>query len=259
VNPSRSSSTHRTAWQRNARRADRAYAHSLQFPHDQRRCDRSRSPTTLRPSPFVSTPAQIELAALIANELTSLYLNENLTQRARLAEDASAFLREEGDRINERIAVLEGELAKFKEKNANSLPELAQFNLEQHDRGEQQLRQLESQLTSLDQQRVFLEAQLAQLKPNSSMFSESGERIMTSEDRLKVLRSQLASAEALYGADHPDIGRIKREIAGLEQQNPGAEDRNDVMRRLEAARAELAAASERYGPEHPDRVRLGVK
>jgi uncharacterized protein involved in exopolysaccharide biosynthesis len=203
------------------------------------------------------TSANPELAARVANELTSLYLNENLTQRARLAEDASAFLREEGDRINERIAVLEGELAKFKEKNANSLPELAQFNLEQLDRSEQQLRQLESQLNSLDQQRVFLEAQLAQLKPNSSMFSESGERIMTSEDRLKVLRSQLASAEALYGADHPDIGRIKREIAGLEQQNPGAEDRNDVLRRLDAARAELAAASERYGPEHPDRVRLG--
>jgi polysaccharide biosynthesis transport protein len=197
-----------------------------------------------------------ETAARVANELTSLYLNENLRQRAQLAEDASAFLRSEGDHLSERIAALEGQMAEFKAKNADTLPELAQFNLEQLNRGEQQLNQLVTQQVSLDQQRVFLEAQLAQLKPNSSMFSESGERILTTSDRLKVLRSQLASAEALYGSDHPTIARLKREIAGLEQQNPGDEDRGDVVRRLEQARAAAAAAAERYGPEHPDRVRL---
>ncbi len=196
-----------------------------------------------------------ETAARVANELTSLYLNENLTQRARLAEDAAGFLRAEGDRMSERIATLEGKLAEFKENNAGTLPELAQFNLELLDRAEQQLSNLQTQQSSLDQQRVFLEAQLAQLKPNSVMFSESGERILTSSDRLKVLRSQLASAEALYSVDHPDIARLKREIAGLEQQGPAGADRNDVVRRLEEARTAQAAAAERYGPEHPDRVR----
>jgi len=197
-----------------------------------------------------------ETAARVANELTSLYLNENLEQRRRLAEEASAFLRSEGDRLSERISGLEKLLAEFKAKNADSLPEMSQFNLEQQNRTEQQINQLEAQQISLDQQRVFLEAQLAQLKPNSVVFSDSGERILTSADRLKSLRSQLASAEALYSPDHPDIARLKREIAGLEQQNPAAEDRNDLARRLEQSRAELAAASERYGPEHPDRVRL---
>jgi protein tyrosine kinase modulator len=218
---------------------------------------RSGRPTAATIAFAVSyTSEDPELAARVANDLTSLYLNENLTQRARLAEDASAFLREEGDRLEKRITTLDGELAKFKEKHAEALPELAQFNLEQMDRGEQQLRQLESQHASLDQQRVFLESQLAQLKPNSAMFAESGERIMSSTDRLKMLRSQLASAEALYATDHPDIARFKREIAGLEQQNPGAADRNDLARRVDEARTAAAAAAERYGPEHPDRVRL---
>ncbi|HTU65475.1 MAG TPA: hypothetical protein VMF52_05985 [Steroidobacteraceae bacterium] len=198
-----------------------------------------------------------EQAVRVANELTSLYLNENLTQRARLAEDASVFLRTEGDRLNRRIAELETQLAKFKEEHADSLPEMAQMNLELLDRTEQQMQQLESQLSSLDQQKVFLEAQLAQLKPNSVVFSESGERILTSADRLKTLRSQLASAEALYAPDHPDIARIRREIAGLESREPADSGRLDLQRRLEDARAALAAASERYGPEHPDRLRLG--
>ena len=55
------------------------------------------------------------------------------------------------------------------------------------------------------------------------MFTDSGERILTSADRLKVLRSQLASSEALYGADHPTIARLRREIAGLERDNPASE------------------------------------
>lgn len=218
---------------------------------------RSGRPTAATIAFSVSyTSKNPEIAARVANELTSLYLNENLTQRAQLAEDASAFLRAEGDRLNTRIAELETRLATFKEKNADTLPELAQFNLQLLDRSEQQLRTFESQQSSLDQQRVFLEAQLAQLKPNSSLFSESGERILTSNDRLKVLRSQLASAQALYAPDHPDIARIKREIAGLEESTGATEDGNDLARRLSQARTALAAASERYSPEHPDRVRL---
>lgn len=197
-----------------------------------------------------------ERAMRVANELTSLYLNENLTQRARLAEDAAGFLRAEGDRVDTQIAELETKLAKFKEENADTLPELVQMNIGLLDRSEQQLRQLESQQASLDQQRVFLEAQLAQLKPNSALFAESGERILTSNDRLKMLRSQLASAEARYGSDHPDIGRLRREIAGLEQREPAGADRNDLERRLAEARGALASATERYSPEHPDRVRL---
>ncbi|MEJ0087416.1 MAG: Wzz/FepE/Etk N-terminal domain-containing protein [Pseudomonadota bacterium] len=218
---------------------------------------RSGRPTAATIAFAVSyTSREPELAVRVANDLTSLYLNENLSQRARLAEDASAFLREEGDRINTRITVLETDLAKFKEENADTLPELAQFNLELLDRTEQQIRTLEAQQSSLDQQRVFLEAQLAQLKPNSAVYSETGERILSANDRLKTLRSQLASAQALYAPDHPDIARLRREIAGLEQSNPVAEDYNDITRRLEETRAAQAAASNRYGPEHPDRVRL---
>lgn len=197
-----------------------------------------------------------EQAVRVANELTSLYLNENLTQRARLAEDASVFLGAEGDRLSKTITSLETQLAKFKEEHAETLPELSALNLELLDRTEQQLMQLESRQMSLDQQRVFLEAQLAQLKPNSAMFSDSGERILSAHDRLKALRSQLASSEALYAPDHPDISRLRREIAGLEGQEPVSIDRNDLQRSVDAARSARAAAQERYAAEHPDRLRL---
>ncbi|MEO8019360.1 MAG: lipopolysaccharide biosynthesis protein [Pseudomonadota bacterium] len=199
--------------------------------------------------------ASPDLAVKVANEITTLYLNENLTSRNQLAEDASSFLTTEGDRLSKHIAELEAKLAAFKEKNVNQLPELVQLNMSLLDRTQQQLRDAVTEQRSLTQQKVYLEAQLAQLKPNSVMFSDSGERILTSSDRLRALRSELASSRALYAADHPDIARLTREIAGLEGQEAdqdGAADDNDVLRRLDAARAELGAAREKYSAEHPD-------
>ena len=198
-----------------------------------------------------------DLAAKVANELTTLYLNENLTSRTRLAQDAAGFLQTEGDRLSKEIATLESRLATFKQANTDRLPELTQLNYQLLDRTEQELRLAESQLSSLDQQRVFLEAQLVQIKPNSVLLTESGERILSSEDRLKVLRSQLASATALYSKGHPDIARIEREIAGLESQaDAGSNAGPELARRVERTRAELAAASQRYTPDHPDVQRL---
>ncbi|HVN44320.1 MAG TPA: GNVR domain-containing protein [Steroidobacteraceae bacterium] len=192
----------------------------------------------------------------VANELSTLFLNENLSTRTKQAQDAASFLEGEADRVNKHMEELEARVAAFRAQHFDSLPELEQFNMQLLDRTSQDLDKDETHRASLEQQQVYLEAQLAQLKPNSAIFSESGERILSTHDRLKSLRSQLASARALYAPDHPDIARLQREIAGLEAEDQGAIDVNDIRRDLEQARGELAAAQDRYGPEHPDRIHL---
>jgi polysaccharide biosynthesis transport protein len=199
-----------------------------------------------------------DTAAKVANELTTLYLNENLTERNRLAQDAYGFLQSEGDRLSTQIEELETKLAAFKSKHLEELPELAQVNMQQLERVEQEARDAELRRTSLDQQRVFLEAQFAQLKPDSAVYSDTGERIFSTADRLKALRSRLASAEALYAPDHPDVVRMKREVAGLEAEvgTQSAPVVNDLRRTLEQTRGELADAKKKYSEDHPDVQRL---
>ena len=46
----------------------------------------------------VSFTSSADIAAKVANELTTLYLNENLNNRTQLARDAATFLETEGDR-----------------------------------------------------------------------------------------------------------------------------------------------------------------
>jgi succinoglycan biosynthesis transport protein ExoP len=203
-----------------------------------------------------------DVSAKIANELTTLYLNENLTERNRLAQDAYGFLQSEGDRMNTQIQELESKLATFKQEHYDELPELAQLNMQQLDRTEQELHEAESRRTSQEQQLTFLQAQFTQLKPDSAVFSDTGERIVSTSDRLKALRTKLASAVALYSPDHPDVVRLKREVAGLEAQagsKKTSAETNDLRRSLEEAQGELAETQKKYSPDHPDVVRLQRK
>lgn len=197
-----------------------------------------------------------DLALKVANELTTLYLNENLTSRTQLAEDTATFLAEEAKRISVQIAATEQELAKFKEQNGDRLPDLLELNFQLMDRTELELREVEARLRSLAEQRVYLESQLAQISPTSALYAQTGERILSPADRLKTLRAELSSAQALYAADHPDVLRTKRQVEGLEREVGATASTNDLQRRLVEARGELAAARERYAPEHPDVMRL---
>ncbi|MGO8972553.1 MAG: GumC family protein [Steroidobacteraceae bacterium] len=197
-----------------------------------------------------------DLALKVANELASLYLNENLTSRTQLSEQTAAFFKEESEREAAHIAELDKTLSAFKEKHHEELPELAQLNVQTLERTEMDLRDAETRLAGLDSQRVLLEAQLAQIPPNSQVFSDTGQRVFGTEDRLKALKSLLASYKAKYGPDHPDVLSTQREVDGLEKQVSSDDGTPDRLRQLAEARAKLAEAQKKYAAEHPDVIRL---
>ncbi|MFI4914507.1 MAG: lipopolysaccharide biosynthesis protein [Steroidobacterales bacterium] len=197
-----------------------------------------------------------ELAVKVANELTTLYLNENLTNRTQLAAQTTTFLGDESETLRKSIVALEARLADFKRHHATELPDQTTLNTQLMDRTELDLQDSENRIGSLDGQRAILQAQLAQLNPTSQLYSDSGQRILSAEDRLKVLKSDLASLSATYGSDHPDVLKTQREIAGLEQQVHADGQNADVLRQLADAKAQLAEARQRYSADHPDVLRL---
>jgi succinoglycan biosynthesis transport protein ExoP len=197
-----------------------------------------------------------ELALKIANELTTLYLNENLTSRTQLSQQTAAFFSEESQRESAHIAELDKKLAAFKEKHQDELPDVTQLNIQTVERTELDVRDAENRLAQLDSQRVLLEAQLAQISPNTQVYSDSGQRVFGAEDRLKDLKSKLADYKARYGPDHPDVISTQREVDGLVKEVAEEDATPDRLRQLSQAKAELAADLDKYSPEHPDVLRL---
>jgi uncharacterized protein involved in exopolysaccharide biosynthesis len=192
----------------------------------------------------------------VASELTTLYLNENIKSRTEKVAETYDFLTDEANKLNQQIAEYEAQLAVFKEKNANRLPELKDFNMQQMDRTEAQLRDIQNELRSLEERKVYIEAQLSQVHPSGPVFSSDGQPVLNTQARLKSMKTEYAVASAKYSPEHPDVIKLKREIEGLEKQTGPVSPRPEQAKELAQLRGELAASREKYSADHPDVIRL---
>jgi uncharacterized protein involved in exopolysaccharide biosynthesis len=186
----------------------------------------------------------------VANELMSLYLQENLRERSEKASETFAFLDTEAERLSDNIAKLEEKLAEFKKRHPNSLPQLAELNRQSMERTEREMTDIDTQLRSLEERRILLQGQLAQLKPYGADVS------VDPSTRLQALRTQYFGLVARYSEDHPDVIRTKREIEGLEQETGAVDSSAEQLKQIDALRGELATLEEKYSDEHPDVLKL---
>ena len=197
------------------------------------------------------------LAQRVTNELVSLYLDENFKSRTEMAAETSVFLTEETEKLNRRILDLENQLADFKKENIGQLPELMDLNMQLMERTERELLEAEREIRVLKERKIFLGSELIQVDPYSDLFSETGERILSSTDRLKSLRTQYVSLSARYSPDHPTLLSMQREISALEKEvGTGIDNSTDLLKQIESLKSELAQSREKYSSSHPDIVAL---
>lgn len=198
------------------------------------------------------------LAQKVANELVSLYLNENLKSRSESTTEASKFMADEVNKLMAHMADIEKKLAQFKERNANQLPDLLQLNVQQIERTERDLLDAQMQLRTLRERKAYMESQLTLLARDSTVYTETGERMMGSADRLKQLQVKYLSMVAVYGEHHPDLVRTRKEIEALKKETQGEViNESDNLRISQAKVSEqLSQAREKYAANHPEIKRL---
>ena len=194
------------------------------------------------------------LAQKVANELTSLFLGQNLKSRERQAQEATSFLQQEAENLSRHIGEVDEKIAEFKHRASGALPELMPLNLQLMSQSDRELMDIDQQIRTLEERKNYLEGELATIKPNTPIMSVTGERILDSTERLRTLRAEYAGASANLSSDHPDIQKMKQEIKALEKETGQPPDIEEVSKQLINARATLATASKRLGNEHPDVV-----
>jgi uncharacterized protein involved in exopolysaccharide biosynthesis len=202
----------------------------------------------------------VERAQKVVNDLVSLYLDENVKARQQSVAQTTAFLAEEADRLAKQIQEIEANLAAFKRRYAGRLPDSAAVNMQLADRMQSELLRVEREISMLQDRKLYLETQLPLVRPNAAPpTSAPGEQLLTAEERLRLLQAQYASSAARYGADHPDIRRLRREIAALKAE-VGASSRDADSEKLKKLEIELVALKQRYSDDHPDvqRVRRSI-
>ena len=194
-------------------------------------------------------------AQKIANELTTLFLNENVKNRQQKAAETTTFLDEELARASEHVSELEKQLSDYKAKNQGRTPDLSQTNEVSSERSYDDAQRIERELVFMSDRKASLQRQLAQTKPNLAVQGTSG-TIPDPQDRLVALQSELAGLVGTYSEEHPDVKRLRREIANLKAQTGLQDDMADREAKLEELRAQISVLKQKYGDDYPDLVRL---
>lgn len=203
-------------------------------------------------------------AQKVANELVTLYLNENLKIRQQKAAETASFLGEEARRLEERVGDLEGRLATFKRRNMGQLPELAQLNMQLRERTEGEIAELDREARLLEQRRFFLQSQLEQTAREAREAS-TGEKIQTPAERLVTLQSQYTGLRGVLAEAHPDMVRMRQQMQSLQEEaltagTTNAGDTSDVrsaqIAKLETQRTDMR---ERLSESHPDVASLNKR
>lgn len=195
------------------------------------------------------------VAQQVANELVSLYLNENLRDRREKAAETTEFLSEETRRLGQLVGEVENKIAEFKRRNAGQLPEQLELNLGLIRRAEGDLADTIRRVQLLEERKVALQSELSQLSPHGARTID-GETVLSPPERLKALQTKLISMQGVYGRSHPDVIKMRREITALKQVSGGTTDVNALKSKLQLANQSLAATRKKYGPKHPDVVNL---
>lgn len=161
------------------------------------------------------------LAQKVTSQLTSFFVSENSRVRQQQSEQTTQFLATQLEDARRKLADQEAKLKDFKSQHLGQLPEQTQGNVQILAGLQGQLQQEAEALSRAQQQSVYLESLLAQWRALESSLQtgreQGGVALPALDQELQRLRAQLADLSAHYTARHPDIRKLKEQIARAEQ------------------------------------------
>ena len=155
-------------------------------------------------------------AYYVANALATSFIELFRKFREATSSQRESFFEAERERLRREMALIDQQISNFKQKHVNELPELFQMNYRMADGLTQRLFELDQRELLLRSQRGTLESQLSTMSPVLGMTGLSGDRIVTPQERLAALQSELGQLRARYSDRHPDVRRAQNEIVELQ-------------------------------------------
>ncbi len=181
----------------------------------------------------------------VANTLASFYIDENLKVREQQALGTSEFLRAELAEVKKRLDVQEQQVAEYKRQYLGELPEQMNANLSTLGVLQKQMEILSDNLNRARERRNVL-AQMAEM--DTALAALDIGSPASGNAHLESLKKQLAELKLRFADKHPDVIRLKQQIAALEEEEksraeaaPSIESSNVEAPKVSSAAIEQAA------------------
>ena len=171
-----------------------------------------------------------ELARQVNNELTSLFIDENLKDQQQQSESTTSFLAAQLAEARARLEEQEAKVRAFKAAHFGDLPSQMQSNIQILSGLQGQLQTTQRDLDGAEQQKLYLESLLQEYESQHGS-EDSADSAVTSPDELDKeltnLRLRLRDARARYTEDYPDVVALKAKIARAQKlKEQGEEESN---------------------------------
>lgn len=160
------------------------------------------------------------VAQRVTSELTNLFINESLEIRQQQSEDTTKFLESQLENARKTLAEQEGKVRQFKGQHVTELPSQQSTNLQILSGLQAQLQTEQDALNTAKQQRIYLQTLIDQyrsLQGTSHSAGGSPTGLPAIDQELDRLRSQLADLSSRYTDRHPDIRKVREQIAKTEK------------------------------------------
>jgi succinoglycan biosynthesis transport protein ExoP len=192
-----------------------------------------------------------EITQRVANELVTLFLDENVKSRTERATETTEFLTQEADKLKVELEKVENQLAVYKQEHSKALPQHQQLHMSMLSRTESELKDAEREYKTAQEELRFLDLELSAAKAGITPKAGAAYAPQNPQD-IGSLKAEYQRLLSLYTEAHPDVRAVKRKIEALEAAAPaagatGAEKPAGAPVSLEVARvqARIAATNNR--------------
>lgn len=181
----------------------------------------------------------------ITNRLANVFVEESSRKRELRAEESSAFVSKQLQASKERLDQLETQLLTAKQAYMGALPEHTQTNVSMMAGAQQQLESSVNAMRGEQDRLASVERQIEMMKGGVSSDS-AGSAVPAAPSgpnmRVVELERQLATARNLYTDKHPEIVRLREDLAAAraEARAEASRPEEDRMATLRANPAYLA-------------------
>jgi polysaccharide chain length determinant protein (PEP-CTERM system associated) len=194
---------------------------------------------------YVSSDPQT--AQKVTGRVASLYIEENLRDRANLADETNLFLESQLNDAKERLVEHEKRLEAYRRRYAGELPSQLETNLQTIRNAQQQLQGVTDSTNRIQDRRLLVERQIADmeslpLEPVAAVTvapEREATAAATTAQQLEAAQAQLKAYQTRYTPDHPDRRALERTIrnlqARLQQEQANRPPAAAVERPLSAA------------------------
>lgn len=166
-----------------------------------------------------------DIAHKVANEIVTLFLDENVKARTERATETTEFLTQEVDRLKTELEGVENKVAAYKQEHSNALPEHLDMHMGMMQRADGDIKDLDREYKATQEELRYLDVELASAQ-SSAKNENNGQVNAISE--LDKAKAELERSLILYKETHPTIRALKRKIETLEKESTAPPDNKPV-------------------------------